>query len=82
MELKRSKVYRMKNKKYEDLTYKEKEFRHELLKQARFGRDEKIILSFSLILLFIVSLFIENQTGKTVADVFIFIIGMLGIFLW
>lgn len=81
MEIKRSKVFKMKNQKREDDTAKEREFRNAVMKQARFGRDEKIILSFSLILLFIVSLFINNQTGKTVADVFIFIIGMLGIFL-
>jgi len=79
MELKRSKIYKMKDKKYEDLTYKEKEFRHELLKQARFGRDEKIILSFAMVLLLVISIFVEQEAGKAVAGVLMFLTGMAGI---
>lgn len=79
MEIKRSKVFKMKNQKREDDTAKEREFRNAVMKQVRFGRDEKIILGFGLVVLFLLSLAVDSEVKKAVLNVFIFLIGLAGI---
>lgn len=82
MELKRSKIYKMKGKKESEMTYKEREFMNQLLKEARFGRDEKIILAINMIVLLMVAMLVDSEVSQALSIVLMFIVGMLGIVLW
>lgn len=79
MEIKRSKIFKIKNQKREEDTAKEREFRNAVMKQARFGRDEKIILGFGLVVMFLLSLAVDSEVKKAVLNVFIFLTGLAGI---
>ena len=79
MEIKSSKIFKIKNQKREEDTAKEREFRNAVMKEARYGKDEKIILSFAMVLLLVISIFVEQEAGKAVAGVLMFLTGMAGI---
>lgn len=78
MEMRRSKIFKMQGKKDYELTDNEREFKRAVLRQRKYGRDEKIMLGFGLVVLFILSLTVNNDFQKGMLDVFIFLVGLAG----
>lgn len=78
--MKRSKVFKIKNQPLSEDTAKEREFRRAATKYYKDRKGENIILAFSLLIVFALSVFVERPNVRGACELATLVIGLLGIF--